>query len=157
LTAPLGRPDSKAERIRSLVPEEPDALSRRPYPIEQKSGALSRLRPYVEAELEALETLEWLRDLTDEELARRRVFTMLLSVVGRARKESKPASGRILEALRLGAATNVELQELTGANAGTVRNNLCQLIKDGEVVAEGGGYPRTFRLASPGLETASGG
>ena len=106
---------------------------------------MSKLRPYVEAELEALETLEWLRDLTDEELARRRAFTLLLSVAGHGKEERKPVNERILEALRLGAVTNCELQELTGASAGAVRNNLCQLVKDGKLVAEGR-YPKTYRL-----------
>jgi hypothetical protein len=129
-----------------LVLEELVALSRRPYSVELKRGALSKLRPYVEEELEALETLEWLRDLTAEELAWRQAFTMLLSVAGYGKEEGRPANERILEALRLGAVTNSELQKLTGASAGTVRNNLCQLVKDGEVVAEGG-YPKIYRLA----------
>jgi Fic family protein len=146
LAAPLRRQDSKAQRIRSLVLEELVDRSRRPYSAEHRSGASSRLRPYVEEELEALETLEWLRDLTAEELARRRAFTMFLSVAGHGKEESRPANERILEALRLGALTHSELQELTGASAGTVRNNLCQLVKDREVVAEGG-YPKTYRLA----------
>ena len=30
-------------------------------------------------------------------------------------------------------------------SAGTVRNNLCQLVKDGKLVAEGG-YPKTYSL-----------
>jgi len=46
----------------------------------------------LEAELEALETLEWLRDLTDEELARQRAFTMLVSVV-RQDEEAKGPRG----------------------------------------------------------------
>jgi Fic family protein len=129
-----------------LVLEELVALSRRRYSVELKSGALSKLRPYVEEELEARETLEWLRDLTAEELTRQRAFTMFLSVAGHGKEEGRPAKERILEVLRLGAVTNSEIQELTGASAGTVRNNLCQLVKEGEVVAEGG-YPKTYRLA----------
>ena len=145
MNTPLGKPDSKAQRIQSLVLKELATLSRRPCSVELRSGALSKLRPYVEAELEALETLEWVRDLTAEELARRRAFTLLLSVAGRGEEEGKPANERILEALRLGAVTSSELQELTGASAGTVRNNLCELVKDGVLVAEGG-YPTTYRL-----------
>jgi predicted HTH transcriptional regulator len=140
-----------------LVLAELDALSRPPYAAERTSGVLSKLKPHVESELEALETLEWLRDLTGEELARRRVFTMLLSTVGHGTGGLRTTNERILEALRLGAATNPELRELTGASASTVRNGLCQLIKDGEVVAEGEGYPRTYRLASSTSERTPGG
>jgi hypothetical protein len=75
--------ESKAERVQSLVLEKVESLLR--CPAERKDEAtheaFSKLRPHVEAELEALETLEWLRELTDEELARRRAFTMLVSVV----------------------------------------------------------------------------
>jgi hypothetical protein len=76
LTHPLRWPDSKVERVQSLVLERVDSLLR--CPAERKDEAtheaLSKLRSHVEAELEALETLEWLRDLTDEELARQRAF-----------------------------------------------------------------------------------
>jgi len=152
LTTPLRRPDSRAERIQSLVFEKLDGLSRQPYAAEHEVGALSRLKPHMETELEALETLEWLRDLTDEELARRRAFAMVLSVLKRGQGESRPKEGRpstkkrILGTLRLGAATNHELQEFTGASAGAVRYNLCELIREGEVVAEGG-CPITYRLS----------
>jgi len=111
---------------------------------------LSKLRPHVEAELEALETLEWLRDLTDEELARRRAFVMFLAAIRPGEeagvKRDKHARERVLAALRYGVATNPELQELTGAKAGTVRDALCLLVYEGEVVAEGG-RPMTYRLA----------
>jgi hypothetical protein len=105
----------------------------------------------VEAELEALETLEWLRDLTGEELARRRAFVMFLAAIrpseeAVAERDEPPARERVLAALRHGAATNPELQELTGAKAGTVRDTLCLLVYEGEVVAEGG-RPMTYRLA----------
>jgi hypothetical protein len=112
--------------------------------------ALSKLRPHVEAELEALETLEWLRDLTNEELARRRAFVMFLAAIRPSEEagveRDKPARERVLAALRYGAATNPELQELTGAKAGTVRDTLCLLVYEGEVDAEGGS-PITYRLA----------
>jgi hypothetical protein len=112
--------------------------------------ALWKLRPHVEAELEALETLEWLRDLTNEELARRRAFVMFLAAIRPGEEagveRDKPARERVLAALRYGAATNPELQELTGAKAGTVRDALCLLVYEGEVVAEGG-RPMTYRLA----------
>ena len=112
--------------------------------------ALSKLRPHVEAELEALETLEWLRDLTGEELARRRAFVMFLAALRRSEEagveRDKPARERVLAALRCGAATNAELQEFTGAKAGTVRDTLSLLVYEGEVVAEGRS-PMTYRLA----------
>ena len=142
---------SRAERVQSLVLEKVASLLRCP-PERRKDAtheALSKLRPHVEAELEALETLEWLRDLTDEELARRRAFVMFLAAI-RSGEEAgverdKPARERVLAALRCGAATNPELQELTGAKAGTVRDTLCLLVYEGEVVAEGR-HPMTYRL-----------
>lgn len=151
MTTPLRRPDSRAERIQSLILEKLDGLSGQTYSATRKGEdpreALAKLRPHVEAELEALETLEWLRDLTDEELARQRTFAMLLSLVGRSREQSKPARERILAGLRLGAATISELQKLTGVGVGTIRNNLCELINDGEVVADRR-RPKTYRLTS---------
>jgi hypothetical protein len=154
LRSPLRMPNSKAERVHSLVLEKLECLlggshsaEHAPAPLRK---ALRELRPHVEAELEALETLEWLRDLTGEERVRRRAFTGFLSVVGPSevdRQEANEATrARVLAALRYGAATNTELQELTGAKVGTVRNNLCELIKEGEVVAEGG-RPKTYRRA----------
>ena len=143
---------SRAERVQSLVLEKV-ASQLRCSPERRKDAtheALSKLRPHVEAELEALETLEWLRDLTDEELARRRAFVMFLAALRRSEeagvKRDKPARERVLAALRCGAATNPELQELTGAKAGTVRDALCLLVYEGEVVAEGG-HPMSYRLA----------
>jgi len=142
---------SRAERVQSLVLEKVASLLR--CPPERRTDAtheaLSKLRPHVEAELEALETLEWLRDLTNEELARRRAFVMFLAAIRRSEEagveRDKPARERVLAALRCGAATNPELQELTGAKAGTVRDTLCLLVYEGEVVAEGGS-PMTYRL-----------
>jgi hypothetical protein len=151
----LRRPDSRAEKVYSLVLEVLDGLSRRSDSAEHhpalSRGGLSKLRSHVEAELEALETLEWLRDLTGEELARRQAFVMFLAAIGRseeavAERDEPPARERVLAALRHGAATNPELQELTGAKAGTVRDTLCLLIYEGEVVAEGR-HPMTYRLA----------
>ena len=142
---------SRAERVQSLVLEKVASLLRCP-PERRKDAtheALSKLRPHVEAELEALETLEWLRDLTNEELARRRAFVMFLAAIGRIEEagveRDKPARERVLAALRCRAATNPELQELTGAKAGTVRDALCLLVYEGEVVAEGR-PPMTYRL-----------
>ena len=149
------RPHSRAQRIHSLVLELLDGFLPRSSgsaelrPAALPRGALSKLRPLVEAELEALETLEWLRDLTDEELARRRAFVMFLAAIRRSEEagveRDEPARERVLAALRYGAATNPELQELTGAKAGTVRDTLSLLVYEGEVVAEGGS-PMTYRL-----------
>ena len=91
--------------------------------------------------------MEWLRDLTDEELARQRAFMILVSVVRQDEADRKSVRERILAFLRLEAATSSKLQKLTGASAGTIRNYLSELINDGEVVAEGG-RPKTYRLAS---------
>jgi hypothetical protein len=150
----LRRPDSRAERVYSLVLEVLDGLPRRSGSAEHRPallrGSLSKLRPHVEAELEALETLEWLRDLTEEELARRGAFVMYLAAIGRSEEagveREEPVRERVLGALRCGGATNPELQKLTGEKAGTVRDALCQLVYEGEVVAEGG-RPVTYRLA----------
>ena len=151
----LRRPDSRTERVYSLVLEVLDDLKRRSgsaahHPPALPRGTLSKLRPHVEAELEALETLEWLRDLTGEELARRRAFTMVLAAIRRSEEagveREEPARERILAALRYGAATSPDLRKLTGAKAGTVRDTLSLLVYEGEVVAEGG-PPTTYRLA----------
>jgi Fic family protein len=116
--------------------------------------AFSKLRPHVEAELEALETLEGLRDLTEEELARRQVFAMLISVVRQEGEAKRPARERILEVLRLKDATNSELQRGTGISKGTIRNNLFELIEDGEVLGDGG-RPKTYQLVTSGSRKAS--
>jgi hypothetical protein len=158
--------------VYSLVLEVLDDLKRRSgsaahHPPALPRGTLSKLRPHVEAELEALETLEWLRDLTGEELARRRAFTMVLAAIRRseeagvereepasereepASEREEPARERILAALRYGAATSPDLRKLTGAKAGTVRDTLSLLVYEGEVVAEGG-HPMTYRPARSG-------
>jgi hypothetical protein len=154
LRTSIRKPDSRAERLYSLVLEVLDGLPRRSGSAEHRPalprGSLSKLRPHVEAELEALETLEWLRDLTGEELARRRAFVMFLAAIGRSEEfgveRDKPARERVLGALRCGGATNAELQRLTVAKAGTVRDTLSLLVYEGEVVAEVG-CPMTYRLA----------
>ena len=138
----------------SLVLEVLDGLPRRSgsaehHPPALPRGTLSKLRSLVETELEDLESLEWLRDLTGEELARRSAFVVFLAAIGRGEESGvereEPARERVLAALRRGAATNAELQEFTGAKAGTVRDTLCLLVYEGEVVAEGG-RPMTYRL-----------
>jgi transcription initiation factor IIE alpha subunit len=108
----------------------------------------------VEAEIEALETMEGLRDLTEEELARRQVFAMLVSVVRQEEEANRPARERILEVLRLKAATNSELQLRTGISTGTIRNILSGLIEDGEVVGDRG-RPKTYQLVTSGSRKAS--
>jgi hypothetical protein len=119
LTHPLRWSDSKVERVQSLVLDKVDSLLRCPAELNEAATheALSKLRPHVETELEALETLEWLRDLTDEELARQRAFMTFLSVAKHDEGANKPVRERILAALRLEAATYPELQKLTGAGA----------------------------------------
>ena len=143
----LRRPHSRTERVYSLVLEVLDGLlPRRSGSVERRPpalprGTLSKLRPHVETELEALETLEWLRDLTGEELSRRGAFVMFLSAIGRSEEDGaereEPARERVLAALRYGAATSPDLRKLTGAKAGTVRDTLSLLVYEGEVVAEG--------------------
>ena len=83
MTPPLRESDSKIQRLQSLVREKVDSLLRCPSGRKGRATreALSKLKPHVDAQLEALETLDWLRDLTDEELERQRMFTMLLCVV----------------------------------------------------------------------------
>jgi hypothetical protein len=136
------------EVLDGLLPRRSGSAERRPAALPR--GTISKLRRHVEAELAALETLEWLRDLTGEELSRRAAFVMFLSAVGRDEEDGaerdEPARERILAALRQGAATNPELQELTGKNAGTVRDTLCLLIYEGKVVAANW-PPMTYRLA----------
>ena len=149
MTHPLRWPDSKVERVQSLVLERVDSLLRCPAERREEATyeALSKLRPHVEAQLEALETLEWLRDLTDEERARRRAFTMLVSVVRQDEEAKRPARERIFAVLRLKAATNSELQRRTGISTSTIRNNLFELIHSGEVVGDGG-RPKTYQLVT---------
>ena len=155
LRTSLRKPDSRAERVYSLVLEVLDGLPRRSgsaehHPPALPRGTVSKLIPLVQAELEALETLEWLRDLTGEELDRRRAFVMFLAAIWRSEEagveRDKPVRERVLAALRYGAATNPELQGLTGTKVGTVRDTLCLLVYEGEVVAEGG-HPMTYCLA----------
>ena len=64
-------------------------------------------------------------------------------------EESVPVRERILGALRIESATNAELQKLTGASAGTIRNNLSDLMRAGEVVEDGyKGRSKVYRLVS---------
>jgi predicted HTH transcriptional regulator len=148
--------DSRAERVRSLVLGKVAGLLRCPPERREEATheAFSKLRPHLEAELEALETMEGLRELTEEELDRRQVFAMLVSVVGQQEEAKRPARERILDVLRLKDATNSELRRGTGLSTGTIRNNLFELIHSGEVLGDGG-RPRTYQLVTSGSRKAS--
>jgi Fic family protein len=156
LTHSLRWSESRAERVRSLVLEKAAGLLRCPLERREEATheAFSKLRPHVEAELEALESLEWLRDLTEEELARRQVFAMLISGGRKGEEKNRPARERILEVLLLKDATNSEIQRYTGIRTGTIRNNLFELIHSGEVVGDGG-RPKTYQLVTSGSRKAS--
>ena len=156
MTHSLRWSDSRAERVRSLVLRKVASLLRCPPERREEATheAFSKLRPHVEAEIEALETMEGLRDLTEEELARRQVFAMLISVVRQEEEAKRPARERILEVLRLKDATNSELQRRTGISTGTIRNNLSGLIEDGEVVGDRG-RPKTYQLVTSGSRKSS--
>jgi predicted HTH transcriptional regulator len=157
LTHSLRWSESRAERVRSLVLEKVAGLLRCPLERREEATheAFSKLRPHVEAELEALETMEGLRELTEEELDRRRVFALLVSVVRQEGAAKRPARERILEVLRLKAATNSEIQRRTGISEGTIRNNLSGLIHSEEVLGDGG-RPKTYQLVtSSGSRKAS--
>jgi hypothetical protein len=69
-------------------------------------------------------------------------------------EERIPMKDRIIGALRAGPATNVELQKLTGAGDGTVRNKLSELMQDGVVVADDG-RPKNYRLADEEVSLSS--
>ena len=156
MTHSLRWSDSRAERVRSLVLGKVAGLLRCPPERREEATheAFSKLRPHLEAELEALETMEGLRELTEEELDRRQVFAMLVSVVGQQDEAKRPARERILDVLRLKDATNSELQKGTGMSTGTIRNNLFKLIQSGEVLGDGG-RPRTYQLVTSGSRKAS--
>jgi hypothetical protein len=66
-------------------------------------------------------------------------------------EEAKPVKERILAALRLEGATNAQLQKVTGATEGTIRNKLSELRNAGEIVDDGK-RPATYRLVSSSPE-----
>jgi len=70
-------------------------------------------------------------------------------------EESRPVKERILTALRLEGATNKQLQQITGATEGTVRNKLSELVAAGEVVGDGK-RPTTYQLVSSSPEHSRG-
>jgi hypothetical protein len=64
-------------------------------------------------------------------------------------EESVPVRERILGALRVEPATNSDLQKLTGASVGTIRNNLSALMQEGEVEEDGyKGRSKVYKLSS---------
>ena len=69
-------------------------------------------------------------------------------------EERIPMKERIVGALRNGPATNAELQKLTGAGDGTVRNKLSELMQEGTVIADDG-RPKTYRLAGQEVSLSS--
>jgi hypothetical protein len=69
-------------------------------------------------------------------------------------EERIPVKDRIIGALRSGPATNVELQKLTGAGDGTIRNKLSELIQAGVVIADEG-RPKNYRLADEEVSLSS--
>jgi hypothetical protein len=75
-------PERKVDEAASLLRETVEHLSRRCPSYLLGAAAyegLTDLRPHLEEALAALEDIEGRRRLTDEELARRRAFKMLLA------------------------------------------------------------------------------
>jgi DNA-binding transcriptional ArsR family regulator len=66
-------------------------------------------------------------------------------------EESRPVKERILIALRLEGATNKQLQQITGASEGTIRNKLSELRADG-LITDDGKRPVTYALVSSSPE-----
>lgn len=66
-------------------------------------------------------------------------------------EESRPVKERILVALRLEGATNKQLQQITGASEGTIRNKLSELRADG-LITDDGKRPVTYDLVSSSPE-----
>jgi DNA-binding transcriptional ArsR family regulator len=71
-------------------------------------------------------------------------------------EESRPVKERILVALRLEGATNKQLQQITGASEGTIRNKLSELRSDG-LITDDGKRPVTYCLVSSSPEHPRGG
>jgi DNA-binding transcriptional ArsR family regulator len=62
-------------------------------------------------------------------------------------EESRPVRERILTALRLEGATTKQLQQITGATEGTIRNKLSELRGEG-LITDDGKRPVTYNLVS---------
>ena len=75
------KPEQRVEATDALLQDTVERISRR-YPFNLVGVAareeLLELRPHLKDALDALADIEQDRDLTDEELARRRAFKMLL-------------------------------------------------------------------------------
>jgi hypothetical protein len=81
-TASERRSERRVEEADALVQQTVELLSRRCPPHLLEAAAhddLVYLRPHLQEALGALVDIERRRDLTDEELARRRAFKMLLA------------------------------------------------------------------------------
>jgi hypothetical protein len=80
----MAEPERRVQQTDELLRETVKRLSRG-YPPEMIVASaredLLGLRPRLEEALAALEEIEGRRDLTDEELARRRAFRMLLQTM----------------------------------------------------------------------------
>ncbi len=77
---PIEWADSEVERVKVQILKEVDALMR--CPAESKEEAtqvvLSKLEPHLKGALDALDTIGRIRELTEDELALRGAFMMLL-------------------------------------------------------------------------------
>jgi hypothetical protein len=90
LANPAGWAESEVERVQDLIKLEVDALLRCPAEGKEVASheALSRLEPHLRRVLKTLETIERARVLTEEELARRGAFMLLLDTA------SQPGHGQ---------------------------------------------------------------
>ena len=82
MTNPVDWADSEVKRVEKLIIKEVDALLLCPAESKETAThqALSRLESHVEEALEALELVERVRRLTQEEVNRRGAFRMLLDL-----------------------------------------------------------------------------
>jgi hypothetical protein len=82
LTNPVDWADSEVKRVEGLIIKEVDALLLCPAESKETAThqALSRLEPHLERALEAIEIVERVRKLTQEEVNRRGAFMMLLDL-----------------------------------------------------------------------------
>jgi hypothetical protein len=74
----------RIEEAKASLRRTADALMRAPEVRVKAREALMRLRPQAVKALGALETIEWLRGLTDEERALQRAFEELLAAARKA-------------------------------------------------------------------------
>ena len=75
---------ARIEEAKASLIQTADALMRSPDDLVAGRGALMRLKPQAVKALGALETIERLRVLTDEECALQRAFEMLLAAARNA-------------------------------------------------------------------------